>query len=192
MLQLHCVKFLLEQRKVEVNQQDLGRGWTPLMRVAHMAHHTEMPYLAIFEYLLQHGADASIVGQAITITGVVSRPAPCQCMPADAGLVNTAFARPNKSWKKESSYISATRLCIQSHRRVGARSQSCTASHVWPPRSMMLACTRCVAGVVRRMPVCQVQSGCTALLATLPDTGLELTLMQRFVAALAWQDGGGR
>ena len=74
MLQLRCVKFLVEQRNVEVNQQDHGRGWTPLMRVAHMAHHTELPYLAIFEYLLQQGADASIVGQAITITGVVSGP----------------------------------------------------------------------------------------------------------------------
>ncbi|CAL5218505.1 g192 [Coccomyxa viridis] len=68
--QLHCVKFLVEQRDVEINQLDHRAGWTPLMRVAHMAHHTELPYLATFEYLLQQGADASILGQAITITGI--------------------------------------------------------------------------------------------------------------------------
>ena len=79
-LQMHCVKFLVEQRNVEINQQDHRRGWTPLMRVAHMAHHTELPYLAIFEYLLQQGADAGILGQAITITGVVSGPSfSCLC-----------------------------------------------------------------------------------------------------------------
>lgn len=71
---MHCVKFLVEQRNVEINQKDHRRGWTPLMRVAHMAHHTELPYLAVFEYLLQQGADAGIAGQAITITGVVSGP----------------------------------------------------------------------------------------------------------------------
>ncbi len=71
-MQLHCVKFLVEQRDVEINQLDHRAGWTPLMRVAHMAHHTELPYLATFEYLLQQGADASILGQAITITGIVS------------------------------------------------------------------------------------------------------------------------
>ena len=76
-LQLHCVKFLVEQRNVEINQLDHRAGWTPLMRVAHMAHHTELPYLATFEYLLQQGADASILGQAITITGIVSGPTPC-------------------------------------------------------------------------------------------------------------------
>ncbi len=72
MMQLHCVKFLVEQRKVEVNQLDLKRGWTPLMRVAHMAHHTTLPYMAVFEYLLQQGADPSIEGQASTLVGVVS------------------------------------------------------------------------------------------------------------------------
>ena len=89
---MHCVRFLVEQRSVEVNQQDLKRGWTPLMRVAHMAHHTELPFLAIFEYLLQQGADPSIIGQAITITGVVSRPM-LTLMPFDtcAGLHAHAF-----------------------------------------------------------------------------------------------------
>ena len=72
MTQLHCVKFLVEQRKVAVNQLDLNRGWTPLMRVAHMAHHTTSPYMAVFEYLLQQGADPSIEGQATTLIGVVS------------------------------------------------------------------------------------------------------------------------
>ena len=75
-LQLECVRFLVERRRVEVNQHDLRWGWTPLMRCAHMAHHTNMPYLAVFEYLLQQGADASLTGRAVTITGIVSRPLP--------------------------------------------------------------------------------------------------------------------
>ncbi|KAK3285913.1 hypothetical protein CYMTET_6496 [Cymbomonas tetramitiformis] len=59
--QLHCVKYLLEELGAEVNQRDRARGWTPLHRCAHMAHVTEKPYLEIFEYLLQQGADANIV-----------------------------------------------------------------------------------------------------------------------------------
>lgn len=60
-MQLACVKFLVEQRGVEVNQRDLNRGWTPLQRCANMAHHRHAPYLEIFEYLLQQGADASLL-----------------------------------------------------------------------------------------------------------------------------------
>ena len=75
-LQLECVRFLVEHRQVEINQHDLRWGWTPLMRCAHMAHHTNMPYLALFEHLLQQGADASLTGRAVTITGIVSRPLP--------------------------------------------------------------------------------------------------------------------
>ena len=56
-VQLRCVKFLLEQRGAQVNQQDKREGWTALHRCARMAHHTHAPYLEIFEYLLQHGAD---------------------------------------------------------------------------------------------------------------------------------------
>ncbi|CAK0736733.1 hypothetical protein CVIRNUC_000794 [Coccomyxa viridis] len=68
--QLECVRFLAEHRRVEINQHDLRWGWTPLMRCAHMAHHTNMPYLALFEHLLQQGADASLTGRAVTITGI--------------------------------------------------------------------------------------------------------------------------
>ena len=63
-VQLECVRFLVEQRGAEVNQRDRGRGWTPLYRAARMAHHTHAPYLAVFEYLLQHGADAGLVTTA--------------------------------------------------------------------------------------------------------------------------------
>ena len=80
-LQLECVRFLVERRRVEVNQHDLRWGWTPLMRCAHMAHHTNAPYLALFEYLLQQGADASLTGRAVTITGIVSRPLPAPLLP---------------------------------------------------------------------------------------------------------------
>ncbi len=54
----------MEQRGAWVNQGDLGRGWTPLHRCAHMAHHTHAPFLATFEYLLMQGADASILSSA--------------------------------------------------------------------------------------------------------------------------------
>jgi ankyrin repeat protein len=68
-VQLACVKFLVEQRKVEVNQRDLRKGWTPLLRCANMAHHTHAPYLEIFEYLLQQGADASLLSDPDPQTG---------------------------------------------------------------------------------------------------------------------------
>jgi hypothetical protein len=82
------VKFLVEERGAEVNQQDRKRGWTPLHRAARMcvtaaasaaacaylchvltragdavrrAHSRAFPYLEVFEYLLQQGADASIL-----------------------------------------------------------------------------------------------------------------------------------
>ncbi len=60
-VQLECVRFLVEQRGAEVNQPDRGKGWTPLHRAARMAHHTHTPYIAVFEYLLQRGADASLL-----------------------------------------------------------------------------------------------------------------------------------
>ncbi|EFN51391.1 hypothetical protein CHLNCDRAFT_141012 [Chlorella variabilis] len=43
--QLAVARFLVEQRGVEVNQRDSGRGWTPLMRCARMAHYKNAPYL---------------------------------------------------------------------------------------------------------------------------------------------------
>lgn len=58
--QLAVARFLVEQRGVEVNQRDSGRGWTPLMRCARMAHYKNAPYLQLFEYLLQQGADPSL------------------------------------------------------------------------------------------------------------------------------------
>lgn len=58
--QLECVKFLVEECNAEVNQQDSELGWTPLHRCARMAHVTQRPYLAIFEYLLSNGADPNI------------------------------------------------------------------------------------------------------------------------------------
>ncbi|KAL4855434.1 hypothetical protein ACK3TF_003975 [Chlorella vulgaris] len=59
--QLRVAKFLIEKRHVEVNQIDSGRGWTPLVRCARMAHYKNAPYLELFEYLLQQGADPSIL-----------------------------------------------------------------------------------------------------------------------------------
>ncbi|BDA44410.1 probable protein phosphatase 1 regulatory subunit 27 at N-terminal half [Coccomyxa sp. Obi] len=61
--QLECVRFLVEERGAPVNQRDLNRGWTPLHRCAQMAHHTHAPYLEVFKYLLQQGADASILSK---------------------------------------------------------------------------------------------------------------------------------
>lgn len=60
-VQLECVRFLVEERGAAVNQRDLSRGWTPLHRCAHMAHHTHAPFLATFKYLLEQGADANIL-----------------------------------------------------------------------------------------------------------------------------------
>ena len=59
--QLECVRFLVEQRGARVNQRDAARGWTPLHRCANVAHHTHAPFLAVFEYLLQRGADAALL-----------------------------------------------------------------------------------------------------------------------------------
>eukprot|EP00884_Botryococcus_braunii_P004606 jgi/Botrbrau1/14146/Bobra.182_3s0087.1 len=58
---MEAAKFLVEERGAEVNQQEMERGWTPLHHCAYMAHHPEAPYLALFEYLLQKGADPSIL-----------------------------------------------------------------------------------------------------------------------------------
>ena len=59
-MQLAFVRFLVEECKAEVNQQDRELGWTPLHRCARLAHVTQPPYMEIFEYLLQKGADPSI------------------------------------------------------------------------------------------------------------------------------------
>jgi hypothetical protein len=44
-VQLEVVRFLVEQRGVEINQQAIKTGWTPLMRCAQMAHYTNQPYM---------------------------------------------------------------------------------------------------------------------------------------------------
>ena len=43
----HPPLLQIEQRVVEVNQQDCGRGWTPLMRCARMAHYKHAPFLQV-------------------------------------------------------------------------------------------------------------------------------------------------
>ncbi len=63
-MQLACVRFLVEERGAEVNQADLGRGWTPLHRCAQVAHQVDAPHLAVFEYLLQRGADPGLCTRA--------------------------------------------------------------------------------------------------------------------------------
>jgi len=59
------VRFLVERRGAAVNQRDRGRGWTPLLRCAHVAHHTHAPFLAVFEYLLAAGADPGLAGAGL-------------------------------------------------------------------------------------------------------------------------------
>ena len=56
LLQIKAVKFLVEKRGVEINQQDRSRGWTPLMRCAQMAHYTHEPYLQVSHSLPAHSA----------------------------------------------------------------------------------------------------------------------------------------
>lgn len=46
---------------MEINQQDVSKGLTALHRCARVAHYKHRPFLEIFEYLLQHGADPDIV-----------------------------------------------------------------------------------------------------------------------------------
>jgi hypothetical protein len=55
---------LVEERGAEVNQQDRERGWTALHHAAAQAHITSRPYMQIFEYLLQHGADPALLTDA--------------------------------------------------------------------------------------------------------------------------------
>ena len=55
-----AVKYLLETKKVPINQLDKQHGWTPLHRCARMVHYRHAPYMEIFEYLLQRGADPNI------------------------------------------------------------------------------------------------------------------------------------
>ncbi|KAK9808893.1 hypothetical protein WJX72_005921 [[Myrmecia] bisecta] len=76
--QLACVRFLVEERAAPVNQQDCRRGWTPLLRCARMVHHTNAPYLQIFEYLLQQGADPNLLAQAGAIEPGTGEAGPAQ------------------------------------------------------------------------------------------------------------------
>ncbi|KAK9822714.1 hypothetical protein WJX81_007292 [Elliptochloris bilobata] len=63
---LACVRFLVERRGAAVNQRDRVRGWTPLLRCAHMAHHTHAPFLGVFSYLLAAGADPALTGAGLS------------------------------------------------------------------------------------------------------------------------------
>jgi ankyrin repeat protein len=58
------VQYLVEQRGAEVNQHDRASGATPLHRAARLAHDTSRPYMRIFEYLLEHGADPALLTDA--------------------------------------------------------------------------------------------------------------------------------
>uniref|UniRef100_A0A7S0RHN8 Uncharacterized protein n=1 Tax=Pyramimonas obovata TaxID=1411642 RepID=A0A7S0RHN8_9CHLO len=59
--QLEFVKYLVEECGAAVNQQDRELGFTPLHRCARLAHVTSRQYMEIFEYLLQAGADSTIL-----------------------------------------------------------------------------------------------------------------------------------
>ena len=41
------MRFLVEDRGVEVNQQDAKVGWTPLHRAARVAHYTHAPGIEV-------------------------------------------------------------------------------------------------------------------------------------------------
>ena len=51
--QLEAARYLVEQRRVPVNQRDRAGGWTPLLRCARVAHCKHAPFLELFELLLQ-------------------------------------------------------------------------------------------------------------------------------------------
>ena len=57
---MSCVKFLVETRGAHVNQQTAKTGWTPLHHCARMAHYSHAPYLQVFQYLLEQGADPGL------------------------------------------------------------------------------------------------------------------------------------
>ena len=49
-----------------MNQRDAARGWTPLLRCAHVAHHAHAPFLGVFAYLLAAGADPALTGAGLS------------------------------------------------------------------------------------------------------------------------------
>lgn len=59
-LQLEAARWLLEERRVPVNQRERAGGWTPLLRCARVAHYRHGAFLDLFELLLRHGADPSL------------------------------------------------------------------------------------------------------------------------------------
>lgn len=58
---LNMVQLLIEEEGVPVNQRSHNGGWTPLHRCAQVVHYTHAPFMEIFEYLLQHGADPDLL-----------------------------------------------------------------------------------------------------------------------------------
>ena len=82
----------MEQRGARVSQRDVTRGWTPLHRCANMAHHTHAPFLAVFEYLLQRGADPAVLtepSERPDQAGHMMRLHAAQHWQADARIPNT-------------------------------------------------------------------------------------------------------
>ena len=57
--QLAAVKFLIEQRGVEVNQRDATHGWTPLHRCARVAHYRHAPFLQVTSRAVPHHVSCS-------------------------------------------------------------------------------------------------------------------------------------
>lgn len=59
--QLEAVEFLIREREAPVNQQSRSNGHTPLHVCARLVHERKKPYLEIYDLLLRHGADPTIL-----------------------------------------------------------------------------------------------------------------------------------
>ena len=120
LLQLECVRFLVEQRGARVNQRDVSRGWTPLHRCANMAHHTHASFLATFEYLLQRGGDAAILTEpSAAPKQATRRPAapvhplnPCKSARCCPGHCRVAEHCPHALHRSLSDALLCMRPCV--------------------------------------------------------------------------------
>ena len=92
------MRFLVERRGAAVNQRDSARGWTPLLRCAHMAHHTHAPCLDVFAYLLAAGADPALAGAGLSDPVTV-------CPACSAGTLRWPLVLTAQHW------VSAMHLC---------------------------------------------------------------------------------
>lgn len=123
MLQLACVKFLVEARNAQVNQQTAKFGWTPLHHCARMAHYRHAPYLQIFQYLLEQGADPRLCTwlpdpQAKTRTGQQSLPLDMAVNKVSRSELSLAIwpytpspTPPNTARTNFRTHIQAMKLC---------------------------------------------------------------------------------